>query len=225
MCFSAPASFAAGVVLMGVGAAAMRSARAPEQRAFAAIPFLFAVQQCCEGILWLSLSSPEPSRLYLLPMHVYYFIAMAVWPLWTPFSIWLMEEQPGIRRKLLLPLSIGGLVFTYYAFSQLTRGVHANIACFHVQYVFDYPFDELVQGAYLLAVAPPLFLSSRRFLRITGGSLLLALAIAKWFYLGYALSVWCFFAAVLSVQVWWVLHVPQEGGFATIKSSQRTSML
>jgi hypothetical protein len=205
MCFSAHASFAASAVLAGTGVAALRSAETPAQRLFAAIPFLFAVQQFYEGLLWLSLSSPALSPGYLVPMHAYFFIAMAVWPLWLPFSVWMMEEVPDIKRKLLLPLAIGGVVFAYYAFFQLARGVHANIACYHVQYVFDYPLNGLANAVYMLAVAPPLFLSSWRFMRISGVSLLMALAVAQLFYWEFSLTVWCFFAAALSMQVLWVL--------------------
>ena len=212
MCFSAHASFAASAVLAGTGVAALRCAEAPAQRPFAAIPLLFAVQQFCEGLLWLSLSSPVLSRGYLVPLHAYFFIAMAVWPLWLPFSVWMMEEVPNIKRKLLLPLAIGAVVFAYYAFFQWYRGVHANIACFHVQYVFDYPLDRLANLVYVLAVAPPLFMSSWLFMRITGVTLLLALAVAQLFYLEYLLSVWCFFAAILSVQVLWVLHAHHSRG-------------
>lgn len=42
--------------------------------------------------------------------------------------------------------------------------------------MFDYPLNGLANAVYLLALAPPLFLSPWRFMRISGVSLLLALA-------------------------------------------------
>lgn len=209
MCFSAHASFAASAVLVGTGMAAMRSAKVPSQKPFAAIPLIFAVQQGCEGLLWLSLSNPALSPWHAFPMHIYFFIAMAVWPLWLPFSVWLMEEVPSIKQKLMLPLAIGGLVFAYYALAQIMLGVQVNIACFHVEYMYEYPGVSWALAAYLLAVALPLFRSSWRYMPIVGGTLLLSLAVSMLFYRSFSLSVWCFFAAILSVQVLWLLVAHQ----------------
>ena len=55
MCFSANASFGAGVVLTIIGVAAIKKVQHPSQILFASIPLLFAVQQISEGILWITL--------------------------------------------------------------------------------------------------------------------------------------------------------------------------
>ena len=59
MCFSAEASFGTGVVIAIVGAVAVRKAETPSRRVFAMIPLFLSIQQCMEGILWLSLSHPD----------------------------------------------------------------------------------------------------------------------------------------------------------------------
>jgi hypothetical protein len=55
MCFSASASFGASLVLSVIGVATIKNTRHREQLPFASIPFVFAVQQFSEGVLWLTL--------------------------------------------------------------------------------------------------------------------------------------------------------------------------
>ena len=58
MCFSAGASFSAGVVLSVIGVATIRIVKHPSQLLFACIPIIFAVQQISEGVLWKTLPDP-----------------------------------------------------------------------------------------------------------------------------------------------------------------------
>ena len=63
MCFSAGASFGAAAVLSIVGAVAVIKAKTIPQGLFAAIPFIFSIQQVAEGMLWLSFINDEiPGR-------------------------------------------------------------------------------------------------------------------------------------------------------------------
>ena len=57
MCFSATASFAAGIGLTGLGLVTVWRVPEPRQRPFAALPLLFGLQQLTEGALWLALQS------------------------------------------------------------------------------------------------------------------------------------------------------------------------
>jgi hypothetical protein len=54
MCFSATASFIAGVSLTGMGIATVKMTQGKAEMPFAMIPLLFGVQQLIEGMLWLS---------------------------------------------------------------------------------------------------------------------------------------------------------------------------
>ena len=60
MCFSATASFTAGVLLLGAGALTVRSARSPRELPLAAIPRLFSIQQLIEGVVWLTFRYEAP---------------------------------------------------------------------------------------------------------------------------------------------------------------------
>ena len=52
MCFSANASFGAGVFLTSIGVIATKNISNKKQILFASIPILFGIQQITEGFLW-----------------------------------------------------------------------------------------------------------------------------------------------------------------------------
>src|SRR6187402_1838956 len=97
MCFSATASFGAAAVLGVVGGVAVTKAKTSPQKTFAAIPLIFAVQQLSEGLLWLSLKNDSLASSQSLLTYIFLFFAMAIWPFWIPFSVWLMEKD--LKRK------------------------------------------------------------------------------------------------------------------------------
>ena len=59
MCFSSNASFGASAVLAVVGVVAIAKAKNTPGRLFAAIPFIFSIQQFAEGMLWLSMKEHD----------------------------------------------------------------------------------------------------------------------------------------------------------------------
>jgi hypothetical protein len=85
MCFSAPASFAGSAIIGGIGAAAQKKVVQPNQRLFALIPLLFAVQQLAEGILWITLASGAYQTLENIATYVFLVPALVLWLLWCPF--------------------------------------------------------------------------------------------------------------------------------------------
>jgi hypothetical protein len=84
MCFSASASFGAGVVLSAIGVVSIKKNQHKSQFLFASIPLLFAVQQFAEGILWLVLPNPEYASMQKHTTYVFLFFAQFFWPLWVP---------------------------------------------------------------------------------------------------------------------------------------------
>ena len=84
MCFSASASFGAGVVLSVIGVASIKKAKSPTQIIFASIPLIFAVQQITEGFLWLSLTHSNFASLKQVTTYIFLFFAQIVWPIWVP---------------------------------------------------------------------------------------------------------------------------------------------
>lgn len=192
---------------MGAGILSLRQAKAPSQRFFAAIPILFSLQQMSEGFLWLSLTHESLASWYFPSMYFYFLIAMSVWPVWVPFSIWKMEEVPKRRRQMNFSLVSGIAASVYFLIFMLTDGVSANVDCYHVAYLCDYPFKNVANLLYVIAVALPFFISSWKNMPILGLCAIGSLTAAQVFFHQFSLSVWCFFAAWLAVMFYWVMAV------------------
>jgi hypothetical protein len=74
--------------------------------------------------------------------------------------------------------------------------IYERSAC--VDYNFNIPFEWIVRPLYLLVIFGPLFISSRPIFRWFGVAILV-LALTAWkLYLVNFISVWCFFAAIVS---------------------------
>src|SRR5690348_2717466 len=148
MCFSATASFTAGAALVTIGTIAQLKTTTPQQRLVAAIPFLFGVQQLCEGILWLTFANDNLKFLEIPAMYGFLFFAQVVWPAYVPFSMWAIETHPG-RKKWLRNLSIFGslisLILLVYLFIFPS---HANAECYHVFYLVKYPIPPKYGGIF-----------------------------------------------------------------------------
>ena len=90
MCFSAPASFTAAAVLLGLGTVTMRRARSRRELPYAAIPLLFGVQQLLEGMLWLTFPDRAP-LLNVALTHLYSFFSHVLWPIYVPLAALALE--------------------------------------------------------------------------------------------------------------------------------------
>ena len=205
MCFSAAASFAASAFLLGAGIVAVGSARTAAQRPIAAIPLLFAMQQAVEGLVLLSLDGdPASSRalgqVYVLFSHIF-------WPAYIPFAVWRAEPE-GPRRRMLGGVAVAGLfVSVVLAWSLAVDPVTPSAAGGHIDYESSQLLSPAVMLMYLVATTGSLIASSDGFIRAFGVLAFAAFLVAYAAYAHWFISVWCFFAAWLSVVM--VLHLVQ----------------
>jgi len=208
MCFSASASFVAGAVLTAVGAASLKKTKKPFEIPFASIPLFFGLQQISEGFVWLSLTDPDYAFLEGMAAKTFIFFAQVLWPVWAPFSIYKFEKQEGVRSIVGKSLiGIGGLVAIIMAFYLFTNPITAEILGHHISYNQAYLQQFGIIGGilYLAASAMPPFISTNRKMWILGGAVVLAYIFTEIFFTEYVVSVWCFFAAILSAMVLWIL--------------------
>jgi len=208
MCFSAGASFGAAVVLAAAGIATIKKAKQPSQWLLAAIPLIFCIQQVMEGFLWLALSRPDFAFLQQFSTYAFLFVAQVVWPLAVPLAILLVEKNR--KRKLLLKILAGTglLISSYLAICLLTYPVAASISGYHIAYDQNYPASLSGYGGvlYIMATITPSFGSSFKRMWILGAAILISYIITAVFYTGYIVSVWCFFAAVISITVYFIMQ-------------------
>jgi len=208
MCFSAEASFVGGILISGVGIATIRKIHKPSHIVFASIPLFFGIQQIAEGTLWLSLQNPE--YLYLKQYATYIFLIMAdvLWPMMIPFSILFMEENKKKRKILFILLSLGIVLSMYYAFCLVSFNVNPQITNYHIQYNSDFPKSVALVTFffYLIVTIIPLFVSSIKRIHLMGILMFLSCLVTAIFFTQYLTSVWCFFAAIISGVIYWILR-------------------
>jgi hypothetical protein len=208
MCFSAGASFGAGAVLAVVGVASIRKAEAPSQVPFASIPFIFAIQQITEGFLWLSLTDPAYASLQQVTTYNFLFFAQVVWPIWVPFSIMRLEPEERRRTFEKVLVGIGAIVSLYLAYCLLSYHVEAKIGSYHIAYEQDYPSSIGLYGGllYVIATVAPPFFSRIKRMWMLGAAVLISYIITTILYTDYIVSVWCFFASIISIAVYVVMY-------------------
>ena len=200
MCFSATASFSAGAVLLGIGALTLKAARRPCEWPFAAIPLLFAIQQLIEGVIWLTFSADTP-LLNTVMTHAYSFFSHVLWPVYLPVAV-LMIEPPGGRRRTLTALVVtGSAVGIYLLYVLVTFPVVSRPTGQHVEYDSPHFFAAEVMTLYLVSTTVSPLLSTLRGVKVFGALALLSFGAAYYFYATWFISVWCFFAALLSTVI------------------------
>ena len=213
MCFSATASFSAGAVLLGLGTLTLKSARHPRELAFAAIPLLFAIQQLSEGVIWLTFRYEAP-QLNTVMTHVYSFFSHVLWPAYVPVAVLLIEPASRRRRALLVFVAAGVAVGAYLLYVLVAFPVVSRTIGQHVEYISPHFFAATVVTLYLLSTAFSPILSTHRMVKVFGVLALSSFALAYAFYATWFISVWCFFAALMSgvVYLHFVLRGAERGG-------------
>jgi hypothetical protein len=211
MCFSASASFIASGYLAFIGALCLKKNRNRNATFFAAIPLLFALQQASEGLLWLSFGHNWPLLQSIMP-YIFLFFAFFLWPIWIPFSLTLLEPSQTRRHYLEMFLMVGILIGIYLYHFLIWHGVIAKPLSCHIYYDISIPDVQstIDSIAYLLATVMPFFVSSMPIFWVFGLLLSGSYLITYFFYLHHLISLWCFFAALLSSFVYVIIAREQS---------------
>jgi hypothetical protein len=174
---------------------------------FASIPLVFSVQQVSEGVLWLALQNSKFEPLAPLATYLFLFFAQVLWPVWVPYSMLLLEKRKRRRVICKILVGIGVIVSAYLAFCLLKFPPEARIMGYHISYGQDFTIPLSPYGGLLYAVAtivPPFFSSVRR-MWLLGLLIFISYIITLVFYTDYIVSVWCFFAAIISISIYGIM--------------------
>ena len=207
MCFSAEASFAGGIIISSIGIATVKKVHNPYQLVFASIPLFFGIQQFVEGSLWLTIPNPEYVNLQKFGTYIFLIMADFLWPTMIPLSVLLMEVNPKRKRILRILLLMGLLLSLYYVFCLLFFNITPQIMGYHIQYNTDFPKSLALPAfiIYLIVTIMPLFVSGIKKTHLLGILMFLSCSITAIFFTQYLTSVWCFFAALISAVIFWIL--------------------
>lgn len=203
MCFSTEASFTAALFLGTAGGLTLKNSSSRSQFFIAAIPFLFAIQQFSEGLIWLYLSHHIGSQdLFINAERSYLTFAFLIWPIWIPLSFALIETVTWRRMLLFINLYCGLAL----SILNLTYGMKEDISVEVVNHSLQYMGQVPEQGiVYPLIVMLPMFLSSLKNVWIYGLFIVMSFVIADYYYTSTFTSVWCFFSAIVSVVIYKIL--------------------
>lgn len=207
MCFSAEASFTSGAILTIVGVAAVRQCKDPRQYLFASIPLLLAVQQFSEGYLWLILSGRGSSSWQQITSYTFLIFAQVVWPIWIPFAILVLETNRKRKKILVGILGIGIFVSFYLGYRLITEPMKAEVVGYHISYFIGTSnFLITLSGIlYFICTVLPAFVTSINKMYLFGISIAISYFFSSIFFEHYIISVWCFFAAITSILVFFIL--------------------
>ena len=208
MCFSATASFTAGAALLGIGALTLRRTTRGAEIPYASIPLLFGLQQLIEGGLWLTLLGKVP-HLNSILTDVYSLFSHVLWPVLVPIAVLLLEAVPW-RRKVLKWLVVGGAISGAYLLYFWTLGLTTSrVVGQHIVYDSPHFYIAPIVVLYVLSTCVSSLLSSHAAVRWFGAVSLTSYAVASVFYSVWFISIWCFFAAVMSATVWLYFRQPR----------------
>ena len=205
MCFSATASFIAGTTLSAIGVATLKTAKTKSEDPFAMIPLLFGAQQLIEGIIWLTFHYEAP-QLKQTMTYLYSGFSHTLWPIYVPFSIGILESVPW-RKKVIFGFLVSGIaVGIYLLYYIVASPVTAEVIGKHIVYISPHFYKIPMMVVYLAATCVSCFFSSHGFVRLFGGLALLAFIAAYVIHAMALFSIWCFFAAVLSLLIYFHLR-------------------
>ena len=203
MCFSATASFAAGTGLVALGALTLKRAGRRAELPYAAIPLLFGLQQLIEGAIWLSFGQAG-SWLNPAMTFVYSLFSHVLWPIYVPFAALLLEPVRWRRKAMAGFLAAGAAAGLYLLANMIRFPIESRAVGGHIEYASPHFFVAAVMAGYLAATCISMLFSSHRLVIAFGAAALFSFIAAYAAYARWFISIWCFFAAVLSAIV--LLH-------------------
>src|SRR6185437_4194950 len=222
MCFSPGADAVVGGIVVVIGVDAFRHVREPKQILLGSLPLLFGLHQIDEAFVWLGLQGHVPESIERIGLWVYLLFALAALPALVPLAVLTVERVPS-RRRVIGALAILGIAVGVSLAVALFRGsISAAIEGHHVAY----DVSALSQGRdltalYVVAACGALVACSARDLRVLGVMNLVAVPVLMWLTVSGFVSLWCFWAAIVSVVVDFhlrrrVLTVPALGAASNV---------
>jgi hypothetical protein len=224
MCFSASASFTASAVLMPLGLYSTHLARTNQQPNYvplALVPFFFGVQQLIEGVEWTAIDSGRIEPLTTLGALGFLFFAYCFWMIWIPWSAWSISRSTDSRavqhrlRGVAIVATVLGIAFylpVLFDPPAVQPAVHStgrllydvsNLHSIVHNFVNTEPVGELVYWGFIVL---PLIAVADKAVKLFG----VLIFVLTWItYSATFNSVWCFYCAVLSIFVIWIVNRPQ----------------
>jgi len=213
MCFSVGISFTSAVILVPLGLHCLKKTLRVNKAywAFALLPIGFGIQQAFEGGVWWALDTNNTEMLHLSALG-FLFFSHLFWLVWIPLSSYFVETEKRSRILFLLIAVMGAICGTTMFLSfilhpnMLTVSIVNHSILYETTQIYDDYFPQIVlRTVYMLIVLLPLLLSSKKHLRLLGILMLLSMFISLTLFSFTFISVWCYFAALISLYIYYMV--------------------
>jgi ABC-type multidrug transport system fused ATPase/permease subunit len=215
MCFSATADFAGSVVLGAVGVATLREVKDRREVLLAAVPCLFAVHEFIEGFVWMGLDGMLPQWVAHNAGSAYVLYAQGLLPFLLPLSVFLTEPTKRQRRRMMAFVILGGVLALYLTWGLVAYPTAISMQAHSILYVNVITTTTLVAVLYVIATCGSLFFSGFRALVALGWANLIGLLVVMLVKRYAFTSVWCAYAAVVSVIIYFFFRRSGEHRLAS----------
>jgi len=206
MCFSAEVSFGAAAVITTVGVVAYKKAKPSAFRYLAMIPILFGIHQFLEGLVWVFMEAESPTNIEI-SKYAYLCFAWVVWPFYIPYANWKVEQN-ATRKKILKGfMGIGAFLAIVLIAAMFLLDINASIFDHSILYEVQYQSGYLwiIHSLYFAAVVLPNAVSSTPKMWILAALNIVLFTMGKIMLEGNVISVWCFFAAITSLFILYII--------------------
>ena len=202
MCFCATANFVGSAVLGAIGVATLTEVKHRRELLFAAVPTLFALHQFTEGFVWLGLDHILPASTAQDAGAAFVLYAQGLLPFLLPLSVLLLEPTPRLRRRMLGFLILGGALTLFILWGLIAAPLQVFLKDHSIAYENRFTTSIVVAVLYVVATCGALLFSGYRYLVALGVLNVLGL-IAVMIWKAYAFtSLWCAYAAIVSVIIY-----------------------
>ena len=202
MCFSATANFVGSAILGAIGVATIAEVKHRRELLLAAVPWLFAIHQFTEGFVWLGLGHRLSATVTHDAGAAYVLYAQGLLPFLLPLSVLLIEPTMERRRRMLSFLILGGALALYILWGLIADPLQIFVRDHSIVYLNAITTTTVVAVLYVIATCGALFFSGFRDLVVFGWLNLIGLIVVM-LVRSYAFtSLWCAYAAVISVIIY-----------------------
>ena len=207
MCFSAEADFVSGAVIGTIGVATLTKVKYPREIPLAALPLAFAVHQLIEGFVWRDIDDGI-TRVNGAAVYLYVVFAWVVLPILVPVAIMLVEPPGARRRTIAVLVGAGAIAGAYLAQAVIAGDVSARAVEHTLQYGGAGKWAVEATVLYVIATCGAPLISGFRAIFWFGVANVFAVAAIVMVQNEGLTSVWCMWAAVVSVLIyvqftWW----------------------
>lgn len=211
MCFSATANFAGSAVLGVIGVATVAEVKHRRELLFASLPCLFALHQFTEGFVWLGLNGKISQTALHGVAAAYVLYAQGLLPFLLPLSVLLIEPTRRQRNRMMGFLILGSCLTLYILWALIMDPLQVSAVGHSIVYNNVLTTTALVAVLYVIATCGALFFSGFKALVILGWLNMVGLIIVM-LIMRYAFtSVWCAYAAVVSVVIYFFFRRSRKG--------------